>query len=43
METKELINLLEELVELPRETEWVEFKVSNYDLSRYWSGYLRFS
>jgi ATP-dependent DNA helicase RecG len=31
MDTKELINLLEELVELPRETEWVEFKVSNYD------------
>ncbi len=29
MDTRELISLLEALVHLPRETEWVEFKINN--------------
>jgi len=29
MDTSDLISLLEALVQLPRETEWVEFKVNN--------------
>jgi hypothetical protein len=29
MNPSDLIDLLEALIELPRETEWVEFKVNN--------------
>jgi ATP-dependent DNA helicase RecG len=31
MTTEHLCSLLKELVELPHETEWVEFKVNNAD------------
>ena len=31
MENKELLELLDRLIKLAKETEWVEFKVSNYD------------
>jgi predicted HTH transcriptional regulator len=34
METKHLIELLEQLVALPNETEWVEFKKDNYDAEK---------